>query len=259
MNEQQLGETCHRIIASTEKEKGHLGTYYGISPGSVGVVPCGVDLDLFRPADKRAARRKLGFDQNESILLYVGRFVPSKGADRMPEVMSHLRRDRLFRLLIVGGDNHHTPGTQALKKLSRQHGVQDRITFLGRVTQEKLPNYYNAADLLVVPSRYESFGLVALESLACGTPVVATRVGAMEKILRDWETGHLVRNGSPRLLAEGIEAVVSNSHGLSADAISASVTGFSWTDVTSALMAEYEAVLRQRKDEHGEVSYDGFN
>ncbi len=203
INERQLANTCHRVVASTETEREHLKTYYGVPPHSVGVIPCGVNLDLFRPLDKRASRRGLGLHQDESLLLYVGRFVPSKGADRMLEVMRHLQGNRMFRLLIVGGDDHDTPEAKSLRELSRQHGLQDRVTFLGRVPQEKLPAYYSAADLLVVPSRYESFGLVALESLACGTPVVATRVGAMERILREGETGHLVMNGVSKPFCRG--------------------------------------------------------
>ncbi|MBW2581461.1 MAG: glycosyltransferase, partial [Deltaproteobacteria bacterium] len=108
-----------------------------------------------------------------------------------------------------------------------------------------LPPYYSAADVLVVPSHYESFGLVALESLASGTPVVATKVGAMESILREGETGHVVNNGSSRLLADGIETFISRTHVPSADAIRATVLRFSWANVASAMIDEFAAVLRQ--------------
>jgi D-inositol-3-phosphate glycosyltransferase len=123
--------------------------------------------------------------------------------------------------------------------------IQNFVTFVGRIEQEKLPSYYSAADVLVVPSHYESFGLVALESLASGTPVVATKVGAMESILKEGETGHVVSNGSPRLLARGIERFISNSNGLSPHEVRASVTRYAWSNVASAMIDEYTAVLRR--------------
>jgi D-inositol-3-phosphate glycosyltransferase len=242
-NEKQLAKTCQRIIASTEKEKELLIRYYEASPNTIRVVPCGVNLDLFRPLDKLTSRQQLDFHQNETVLLYVGRFVPSKGLDRLLEAMSHLRKNHPVRMMIIGGENQQSLDAQTFKKLSQEFGVQDQVTFVGRIEQEVLPAYYNAADILVVPSRYESFGLVALESLACGTPVLATRVGAMETILQEGKTGYLVDNGSPSALAEGIETFISSSHTLSGDAIRASVLKYDWENVTSALIKEYETVL----------------
>ena len=242
--ERQLASSCHRIIASTEKEIEYLETYYDVPHQSVGLVPLGVNLDLFRPLNKPASRRKLGLNPNELHLLYVGRFVPSKGADRLLEMMSQLKDNRMYRLHIIGGEDQHTSSALMLRELAHQYNVQDRVNFLGRVAQEKLPDFYSAADLLIVPSRYESFGLVALESLACGTPVVATRVGAMEKILMKEKNGQLVGHGTPRLLAEGIETILSNSHDFSVNSIRASVTRFSWEDATSSLIREYQSAIK---------------
>jgi len=149
MTEKQLAKTCHGIIAATEREKEHLIRYYGASPDAVRVVPCGVNPDLFRPLNKLQSRQRLGLDQNELLLLYVGRFVPSKGTDRLLEAMSYLQNDRPYRLLIVGGDDLQTAEARRLRKLSRDHGVQDNVTFVGRVEHERLPIYYSAADILV--------------------------------------------------------------------------------------------------------------
>jgi D-inositol-3-phosphate glycosyltransferase len=230
--EKHLARKCDRIL-------------YGACPEAIGVVPCGVNLDLFRPLDKAAARQQLGFAQDESIVLYVGRFAPVKGIDRLMEAIAHLQHYQRLRLVIVGGDGDGAPEYKSLRRLAQKLSIQDSVTFIGRIEQGGLPPYYSAADVLAVPSHYESFGLVALESLASGTPVVATRVGAMESILKRGETGHVVNNGSSRSLADGIETFISRPHAPSADEVRASVFRFSWANVASAMIDEYATVLRR--------------
>ena len=242
--EKRLAKSCNRILVATEGEREHLKRYYGAPSDTIGVVPCGVNLDLFRPLGKAKARQRLGFADDESIVLYVGRFAPLKGIDKLLAAMTHLQHRQRVRLMIVGGDGPHTAEFRNLQRLSQEWGIQDRVIFVGRVVQENLPPYYSAADVLAVPSHYESFGLVALESLASGTPVVATRVGAMESILREGETGHVLSNGSPTLLAKGIEGLISRSNGPSEGEIRASVLRFSWANVASVMLDEYTAVLR---------------
>ncbi len=242
--EKYLARNCDRILVATDKERDHLVQHYGACPETIGIVPCGVNLNLFRPMDKMESRRKLGFAQDESVVLFVGRFAPLKGIDRLLKAMAQLKRHQRLRLVIVGGDGIDTLESQRFQELSRKLSIQDSVTFAGRIEQHRLPPYYSAADVLVVPSHYESFGLVALESLASGTPVVATRVGAMESILREGETGHLVDNGSSRLLADGIETFISRTHVPSAEAIRATVLRFSWANVTTAMIDEYAAVLK---------------
>lgn len=242
--EKYLARKCDRILVATDKERDHLVQYYGASPETIGVVPCGVNLDLFRPLDKAAARQQLGFAQDESIVLYVGRFAPVKGIDRLMEAIAHLQHHQRIRLVIVGGDGDGAPEYKNFRRLAGKLSIEDSLTFVGRIEQDGLPPYYSAADVLAVPSHYESFGLVALESLASGTPVVATNVGAMESILREGETGHVVSNGSPRSIADGIETLISRPHAPSADEVRASVFRFSWANVASAIIDEYSAVLR---------------
>ena len=242
--EKHLARKCDRILVATDRERDHLVQHYGASPETIGVVPCGVNLDLFRPLDKAAARQQLGFAQDESIVLYVGRFAPVKGIDRLMEAIAHLQHHQRLRLVIVGGDGDGAPEYKYFRRLAKKLSIQDLVTFIGRIEQDRLPPYYSAADVLAVPSHYESFGLVALESLASGTPVVATRVGAMESILREGETGHVVKNGSPRSIADAIETFISRPHASSADEVRASVFNFSWANVASAMIDEYGAVLR---------------
>ena len=249
--EKKLARTCQRILAPTDREKENLLKYCQTSAEKIGVVPCGVNLDLFRPMDKAAARQRLGFDEDESIVLYVGRFDPIKGIDRLLEAMAYLKHLQRMRLVIIGGDGPDTPEYQNLQQLSGKFGIQKSVRFVGRVEQNKLPPYYSAADALVVSSYYESFGLVGLESLACGTPVVATRVGAMERILEDGKTGHVVADATPRGLANSIEKIISNSANplLSAHAIRASVLKYGWSNVASAVVNEYDTVFRNSLSE----------
>ena len=245
--EKQLVKTCDRVIASTEREKGELIRHYGAPPETIGVVPCGVNLDLFRPVDKASARQQLGFDQKAGIVLYVGRFSPLKGIDRLLAAMTYLPHNQAVRLVIIGGDGHNKPESQKLQRLSKELGILNAVTFAGRIEQGDLAPYYSAADVLVVPSHHESFGLVALESLACGTPVVATKVGAMEVIVREGETGCVLTSATPRLLANKIWRFVSKAReeARSADSIRASVVRFSWSNVADALIEEYRAVIRR--------------
>jgi D-inositol-3-phosphate glycosyltransferase len=243
--EKKLARTCQRILAPTDREKENLVKHCHTPAEKIGVVPCGVNLDLFQPMDKAAARQRLGFDENESLVLYVGRFDPIKGIDRLLEAMAHLRHLKRLRLVIVGGDGPGTTEYQNLRQLCAKFGIQKSVHFVGRVEQNQLPPYYSAADALVVPSYYESFGLVGLESLACGTPVVASRVGAMEDIIENGKTGRVVADLTPRKLASSIEKIISNSAGslLSAYAIRGSVVKYGWSNVAAAVFKDYETVL----------------
>lgn len=245
--ERQLVNACHRIVAATERGKRELMRFYNGLPETISVVPCGVNLDHFQPVAAAAARQQLGFDQDERILLYVGRIDPLKGIDRLLASVTYLQQHQRIRLVIIGGDGHHAPELQKLQRMSAELGIQDKVLFVGRIEQEDLPPYYSAADMLVMPSYHESFGLVALESLACGTPVVAAEVGAMGSIIQEGKTGSVVTKASPRSLAKGIEAFLSDSNikAGSAEIIRASVVKFDWSHVADAMIEEYLTVLKQ--------------
>ena len=236
-------KTCHRILAPTQREKERLINFYGATPDKIGVVPCGVDLDLFCPMNQDAARRQLGFNPDDTLALYVGRFDSMKGLDRLIEAMRFLKHRRHLRLMIVGGDGMHTPEGQTCLGLARTFGVEDSIAFIGRIEQNDLPVYYNAADVMVMPSHYESFGLVSLEALACGIPVVATPVGVMDTLIKEGQNGQLVGNGDAQLLARAIDKVTSLIPAPSADAIRQTVQVFGWPNITSAIIAEYGTAL----------------
>ena len=242
--EKELVRDCHRIIASTMKGKKDLIDYYDASPETISVIPCGVNLDLFRPIGRETARCHLGLKE-ERIILFVGRIIPLKGIDNLLKAMTYLERKERIKLVVIGGDEHSQAEVERLKDLSRSLKIQESVIFLGLVKQEILPFFYSAANLCVVPSYYESFGLVVLESLACGTPVVATKVGGAESVIRHGETGYVIRNNDSYHLADKIALVLSTSNGdADVGTVRASVVNYSWSNITETILAEYRSVLR---------------
>jgi D-inositol-3-phosphate glycosyltransferase len=153
-------------------------------------------------------RCKLGLPDDAPIVLFVGRIEPLKGIDVLVQAMARL--DTAARLLVVGGDAKDVQRKTELMEIAATLGIEDRVTFLDAVPHSDLPLYYNAADVCVVPSYYESFGLVALESMACGVPVVVSRVGGLKETVRDGRTGYLVPWRCPEPFAERLELLLSN-------------------------------------------------
>jgi D-inositol-3-phosphate glycosyltransferase len=243
--EKALVKGCHRIIASTEKGKEDLIYYYDAAPETISVVPCGVNLDLFRPIKREMARSTLGLN-GERIIVFVGRIVPLKGVDNLLKAMTYLERERKILLIVIGGDEHSQEEMKRLKNLSQSLKIHESVIFFGLVEQERLPFFYSAADLCVVPSYYESFGLVVLESLACGTPVVATKVGCAESVIRQGETGYVVIDNDPHRLANNIAKFFSKANGDKefVGSVRASVTQYSWSNITQTILEEYRSVLR---------------
>ncbi len=242
--ERHLARNCYHIIATTEKEKEDLILHYCASPEIISVIPCGVNLELFQPMDREVAKRQLGFGSDQ-IILFVGRIEPLKGIDQLLKAMTYLQNSQGLRLVIIGGDEHSQDEMERLQKLSRNLRLDGSVNFLGLVKHEKLPYFYSAASVCVVPSYYESFGLVALESLACGTPVVATDVGALRSIILQGETGFVVTDNSPHRLADKIDLLLSrpSPDTRSTFSIRASVARFSWSNVAQAFIKECREVL----------------
>ena len=242
--ESLLVKYCQRIIAPTEREKEYLIHYYGASPEAIRVTPCGVNLELFRSIEKQSARNYLGFN-GDNIILFVGRIVPIKGIDKLLMAMTYLERREKTKLVVIGGDQHCDEEVKRLKALTRRLNIDGSVDFLGLVEQEELPYFYSAADLCVFPSYYESFGLVALESLACGTPVVATKVGGIEGVIKEGETGYVVKDNAPDRLADKITLMltVSKARAEAIHSIRASVIQYSWANIAEAMAGEYKALL----------------
>lgn len=206
--ERLVAQGADRIICASQGEREALVSLYGAAPERVSVIPCGVDPERFRPLGRARARRELGLPPEEPIVLYVGRIEPLKGIDILFQAAAQL--EGRFRLLVVGGDEQDAERKARLRTMARELGISPRVTLLDAVPHERLPLYYSAADVCVVPSFYESFGLVALEAMACGVPVVASRVGGLQETVRDGQTGYLVPWRCPEPFAERLELLLGN-------------------------------------------------
>ena len=210
--EMRVVSAVDRIVAASEVERTHLVSAYGARLDRISVIPCGVDTDLFRPGHPTVARAELELD-DVPTLLYVGRIAPIKGLATLLEAVARLvAQGRRVRLLVVGGDADDAgDGHEAyVRDLTCQLGLCDVVSFLGAQPQAALRDYYVAADVTVMPSYYESFGLVALEAMACGSPVVASRVGGLATTVRHGVTGFLVPEGDVAALAERIAMLLEN-------------------------------------------------
>jgi D-inositol-3-phosphate glycosyltransferase len=206
--ERAVAQRADRIICAGEGEREMLGELYGVPASRVSVIPCGVDTLSFRPMDSHRAKERMGLDPGVPVLLFVGRIEPLKGIDVLIRAAAQL--EGRFQLLVVGGDAKDARRKRELEKLAREIGVAGRVAFADAVPHEDLPGVYNAADVCVMPSYYESFGLVALEAMACGVPVVASRVGGLKETVQDGRTGYLVPWRCPEPFAERLDLLLTN-------------------------------------------------
>jgi D-inositol-3-phosphate glycosyltransferase len=242
--ERKLVQDCQGLLAPCEGEKANLMHYYGADAARINMVPGGVDLVCFRPMERAGARRRLGIDPHIALLLCIGRLTPQKGQDRIIEALPYVESDRRPHLLVVGGNGDGDPEQRRLQKLAASAGVQDWVTFCGSVAHHSLPAYYAAADMVVLASHYESFGLVGLEALACGRPVVSTPVGVLAELARMRRPGIITTEGSPAALAAGIAAARGRVPDWPAHTIRQSVQDFSWTQAAEAALMAYQAVIK---------------
>ena len=160
--EAEVMASADRIIAFSPHERDAMSRLYGADASKVSLVPCGVDLSVFRPLDQKTVRNRLGLN-GEKILLYVGRIEPLKGLDLLVETAAQMDTEEGVRVIVVGADVNGNREIDRVKLLAKERNLEDQIEFVGQVDHTDLPLYYNAADVCVVPSYYESFGLVALE------------------------------------------------------------------------------------------------
>ena len=241
--EAEVMATAGRIIAFSPHERDAMARLYGADARKVSLVPCGVDLELFRPLDQKSVRFRLGLN-GEKILLYVGRVEPIKGLDLLVETAAQMDSAEGVRMMVVGADVNGDREMDRVKQLAKERDLEDKIDFVGQVDHDDLPLYYNAADVCVVPSYYESFGLVALESMACGTPVVATRVGGLSTIIHHGHTGYLKSWRCPEAFANSVEMIIS-SDGLQqsmGEAARKRAEGMGWDNVASLMWDEYSVL-----------------
>ncbi len=206
-----------RIIAATLAEQTQLQYLYKANRRKIVIIPPGVDLSRFYPIPTDEARQFIGLETSDQIVLFVGRIEPLKGVDTLIEAMACQRGRSLGRvtLVIIGGDPDANPQEMSAEMARLQQLCDDlcmdhMVLFLGKRAQDTLPYYYSAADVLVMPSHYESFGMVALEAMACGTPVIASQVGGLAYLIKDGETGYHVPDQDPDALCEKLTLLLGN-------------------------------------------------
>jgi len=208
--ERRIVAAADRLVAANAIERNGLVAAYGADAARVAVIPCGVDTDLFTPGDPAAARAALGLDPGP-LLLYVGRIAPIKGLETLLDAVGCLRgAGTPAHLAVIGGETDEpADGHEAdVRRRAAALGLGDAVSFVGAQPQERLRDWYVATDVTVLPSYYESFGMVALEAMACGSPVVASRVGGLQSTVRDGVTGLLVPESDPCALAASITRVL---------------------------------------------------
>ena len=231
------------ITASCPAEAQQLQRLYGVPAERIQLVPPGVIHAFFSPGDRRGAQRALGLHHDgRPVLLFVGRIQPLKGVDVAIAALAEVEHADA-ELLVVGGPSGPDGDTEAAKArlLADELGVADRITWVDPQPHHRLASYYRAADVCVVPSRSESFGLVALEAAACGVPVVAAAVGGLRTLVEHGRTGYLVEGRDPATFASHIDRVLrdpAHASGMGA-AAAAHARGFTWSTTAARLRRLY--------------------
>ena len=239
------------VLASCQVEVEQLVALYDADPSRVAIVPPGVDHAFFGPGDRPQARRALGLPADGSLLLFVGRLQPLKGAATALESFGELRRRGLDVHLAICGGPSGTPGEATVEELQaivERSGLEGRVHFRPPQPHELLSSYYRAADVTVVPSRSESFGLVALESLACGTPVVAAAVGGLTTLVLDGETGALIEGTDPLRYADAIEPLLRDPllHTRASTAAVLDARRYTWAAAATQLSALFDQLVDAR-------------
>jgi D-inositol-3-phosphate glycosyltransferase len=252
--EQAIVRNCDRLIASSIQEADDLIRLYGASRNRLSVVAPGVDLQVFAHRPTAALRKRLGLGDTQ-VVVFAGRLERLKGAETVIRAMAHLAADRAQPeppvLLVIGDDSHNgasesrsSGGEQArLMALADSLGIGGQVRFLGSVDQPALAGYLSLAAVCVVPSYSESFGLVALEAAACGTPVVAARVGGLPTIVKDGLTGFTLVSHDPAQYAERIGRLLADEELRRCFSRRSRLvaTQFTWKDTVDRLVAEYTA------------------
>lgn len=252
--EQEIMRHADVIIASTPLEKAHMSWFYKAHPGKIKVIPCGVDTRLFRPLPSLVSRGFLGI-KKKKIILFVGRLDPIKGIDCLFEAIDILidkmqySRAELALYVLGGLNDQNGQGKDAgyfnLQERIKAMKLEDVVIIKGAQRQEILPYYYSSADVCVLPSFYESFGLVSLEAMACGTPMVASRVGGLPFVIEDGKTGFLVPVRDANRLAEKIAQLLSNG-GLKREFGVRAIKkagSYDWAHVTKRMAGIYNSLI----------------
>ncbi|MEA5577958.1 glycosyltransferase family 1 protein [Anabaena sp. UHCC 0451] len=253
--EKEVLETAERIVATSPQEKQHMRTLVS-HQGNIDIIPCGTDIRRFGSVDRETARVALGIKPEDKVVLYVGRFDPRKGIETLVRAVreSQFYGDKDLKLMIGGGS---TPGNSdgrerdRIEGIVKELGMSECTVFPGLLKQDILPTYYAAADVCVVPSHYEPFGLVAVEAMSSGTPVIASDVGGLQFTVVNENTGLLVPPQDVTAFSNAIDRILSNPEWRAELGKSANMrvmSKFSWDGVANQLDSLYTELLQSVKE-----------
>ncbi|MFA9403509.1 MAG: glycosyltransferase [Anaerolineales bacterium] len=253
--EKRLLREVDRVVAATQAEVAQIQWLYKIGTEKVVVIPPGVDTSHFYPIAKDEAKEFAGIPQDKRVILFVGRIESLKGIDTLLRAIAQLVEKGVFRnipfgLLVIGGDADISAADSngemvRLQEICESLGLGEVVSFLGKCDQDILQYYYSAAEIVVVPSHYESFGLVALEAMACGTPVVASETGGLAFLIRDGETGFHVPAGDVDALADRLTRLFQDDVLLTrlGGQAAAYAKGYDWAQITDQILDLYGTLL----------------
>ncbi len=244
VGEQQVVDEADRLIVNTEAEVHQLISLHNADPLRIDVVHPGVDLQIFTPGDRDAARAALGLPAGGPIVAFIGRIQPLKAPDILLRAAALLPNG--VRVLVAGGPSGTgLAAPDGLVRLAGDLGIAERVTFLPPQSREQLVNVYRAADLVAVPSYSESFGLVAIEAQACGTPVAAAAVGGLPVAVADGRSGTLVDGHDPVAWAAAIDGLLRADPAALRRAAIEHAARFSWDNTVDALLASYSRAMTE--------------
>lgn len=254
--ERQVLLRANRIIVATLAEFTQLRFLYKADADKMAVIPPGVDVSHFYPIPPDEAKQFIGLKPEDRMILFVGRIEPLKGVDSLIQAIPQLKlndKDRPVHLAIIGGDptasaQDMTSEMTRLQKLCDELGVGQTVIFLGKRAQDTLPYYYSAAEALVMPSLYESFGMVALEAMACGTPVIASEVGGLGYLVQNEVTGYTIPDSEPETLSDKLSWLLNDPPLRAAMGKRAAqyAQGYSWDKIAAQIAGVYADLAHKK-------------
>ena len=261
--EKRVIQRADRLIVATEAEKAQLQWLYKADLHKMTIIPPGVDVSHFYPIPKDEARQFIGLEAHQRMVLFVGRIEPLKGVDTLLRAMSCLKFQSVLHpvyLAIIGGEPDADPDEMTAEMVRLQQLCDDlcmgqTVIFLGKRAQDTLPYYYSAAEVLVMPSFYESFGMVALEAMACGTPVIASQVGGLAFLVRDGETGYHVPEGDPSALCDKLTLLLSDRELRERMGKCAAeyAQGYNWEKIAAQIVGVYEGLIKKEDSNRSRI------
>lgn len=254
--ERQVLGRADRIVVATLAELTQLRFLYRANDRKLVVIPPGVDTSHFYPIPADEAKQYIGLKPEDRMVLFVGRIEPLKGVDTLIQAMSCLGLSEIHQpvhLAIIGGEPDVTPENMSaemsrLQKLCDDLCMGGMVVFLGKRGQDTLPYYYSAAEVLVMPSLYESFGMVALEAMACGTPVVASEVGGLGYLVQDGLTGYTIPDSDPEALCNKLSGLLGDAHLRETMGLRAAeyALDYAWANIAAQIVDVYKGLVEKK-------------